>query len=67
MAHLAWLAAIGLLLGYEWYAIKYGKMTLSRAVVNTFRAWPLLGFVVGLIAGGLAVHFFGGDWSCFAK
>lgn len=42
----------------ETYAFKNNQLTLSRYVVNASRAWPLLPFVLGLILGGLGVHFF---------
>ena len=57
MAALAWLGAIALLLGYEAYALATGRTTLSRQMVAWTRAWPLLPFLGGLVAGGLAVHF----------
>jgi len=41
----------------EGYAIKTGRVTLSATVWKITRAWPLLPFVAGLLAGGLAVHF----------
>jgi hypothetical protein len=57
MAYVAWIVAIGVLLGYEWYAITRHKMTLSRAVWNVTARWPLLGAVVGFIVGVLFSHF----------
>lgn len=32
--------------------------TLSRAIYNIGAAWPLSIFIMGMFAGGLAVHFF---------
>jgi hypothetical protein len=58
MAALAWIVAVAVLLGYEWYAVATGRKTLSRQMVDWTRAWPLLPVVFGAVAGGLAVHFF---------
>ena len=58
MAYAAWLLAIGVLLGYEWYALKRHKMTLSRAVWTLNNAWPMTSTLIGFILGGLLVHFF---------
>ena len=32
--------------------------TLSRAIYNIGSKWPLSIFIMGMFAGGLAVHFF---------
>ena len=58
MAYAAWILAIGILLGYEWYAIKTHKMTLSRAVWTLVAKWPMFSAVVGFVAGVLFAHFF---------
>ncbi len=42
---------------FEYVALTTGRTTLSRWVWNASKAWPPLVFVAGLIAGGLAVHF----------
>jgi hypothetical protein len=42
---------------FEGSALTHGKTTLSRFTWNISRAWPPFPFVLGLIAGGLAVHF----------
>ncbi len=42
---------------FESYALVHDKTTLSRFTWNASQAWPPLPFVAGLIAGGLAVHF----------
>ena len=42
----------------ETYAFRSGNVTLSRYVVYAHRAWPLLGPSIGLVVGGLLVHFF---------
>lgn len=41
----------------ESYALAKGKMTLSRYVWTISKIWPPLPFVLGLVCGGLAVHF----------
>ena len=41
----------------EGIAIARGKTTLSRFTVVTTTAFPPLIFILGAIAGGLAVHF----------
>ena len=50
----------------EIYALKTGRETLSRYVWNLTAVFPLLPFIVGLVVGGLAVHFFWGGVICFA-
>lgn len=42
----------------EGYAIKRGKMTLSRWNWNMAKAWPPWGVCWGLFLGGLSVHLF---------
>jgi len=42
---------------FETWALRTGRTTLSRYTWNASQAWPPLPFVLGLIAGGLAVHF----------
>lgn len=55
----AWLLAIIVSFAvFEGYALKKDRTTLSRFTYNVAKAWPLLPFVLGLVAGGLAVHFF---------
>jgi hypothetical protein len=46
-----------LILAAELYAYFTGRTTLSRYVVALGATWPLLSFVIGLIVGGLATHF----------
>jgi hypothetical protein len=41
----------------EGYAIAKGRLTLSECVWLATKAWPPLPFVVGVIVGGLAAHF----------
>ena len=55
----AWLLVIAVSFAVlEGYALRSGRTTLSRYVVSASRAWPLLPFVLGLIIGVLANHFF---------
>lgn len=42
---------------FETYALKTGRTTLSRFTYNCSQSWPLLPFLLGLIVGGVAVHF----------
>jgi hypothetical protein len=58
MAALAWVLAIALLLGYEWFALATGRKTLSRQMTDWSQGWPLVPWLVGVVMGGLAVHFF---------
>ena len=55
--HWAWLGACAFLLGYEWWALATGGQTLSRAMWDATQAWPLLIFIVGMVVGSLATHF----------
>jgi len=52
-----WVIVIVALLSYEAWAIHTERTTLSRMVWRASLAWPPLPFVVGLVCGGLAVHF----------
>ena len=54
MAYAAWLIAIGVLLGYEAYALKRHKMTLSRAVWNVTARWPFFAVTTELDVIGMA-------------
>lgn len=44
----------------EGYAFKYPERqnTLSRTIYDLGSKWPLSIFIMGMFAGGLAVHFF---------
>jgi len=53
----AWAIAIVWLLGYEWWALATHHESLSRAVWTLTTAWPPLIFLIGLVVGGLVVHF----------
>ena len=41
----------------EGFAISTNGITLSRYTYNLSQDWPVLPWVLGVIAGGLAVHF----------
>jgi hypothetical protein len=49
----------------EGYACYTGKQTLSRFVWNLSKSFPLFPWLVGLLTGGLAVHFWWGGAVCF--
>jgi len=55
---LTFLLAVVILLSYEFWAIETGHPTISRQVRTAAQAFGLLPFLVGLVCGGLAVHFF---------
>ena len=42
----------------EYIALAHNGMSLSEWVWRAEAAWPMLGWVMGVLAGGLAVHFF---------
>jgi hypothetical protein len=50
----------------EGYALAKNKNTLSRTVWIVSKNFPLLPFIAGFLAGGLAVHFWWGGIVCFA-
>lgn len=57
-----WLAilsvSIGLILAVELYAYFTSRTTLSQWVADVTAVWPrIIPFGVGLVVGGLAVHF----------
>jgi len=54
-----WLAAVGLsFAALEAWRIHTGKPTLSRATWVLSKQWPPLPWLVGLVVGFLAAHFF---------
>lgn len=59
-------ALIGGFAAFETYALMTGRMTLSRMVWTVTKAFPLLPFIAGLVAGVLAAHFWWGGIVCFA-
>jgi len=54
------LLAIGFFAYFEKRAFDFPKAqnTLSRAIYNLGQSWPLSIWLMGMFAGGLAVHFF---------
>lgn len=53
-----WVALIAASFGaMEGWALTHGRATLSRSVWTWSKNFPLLPFLAGLLAGGLAVHF----------
>ena len=53
----AWLAVALFLLAYEAWALATNHETLSRAMYAMTEAWGVLPFLLGVVVGGLAVHF----------
>jgi hypothetical protein len=51
----------------ERYAILKNKTTLSRLVWNTSKAWPPFPWLVGLVTGFLADHFFWPGQGCIIQ
>lgn len=54
---IAWLAAVVGLLGYEGWALATHHQSLSQAMVQLTTAWPPLMVLIGMVMGGLTVHF----------
>lgn len=64
---IGWLALlIASFAGFETFALKTNRTTLSRFVWIASKAWPPLPFVAGFVAGFLACHFWWGGIVCFA-
>jgi hypothetical protein len=62
---LAWLLLIaGSFAVLERYALLKNKVTLSRFIWNTSKAWPPLPWLVGVVVGFLADHFFWPGQGC---
>lgn len=51
-------------LSYEIFCMATGRPTLSRAVADLSRRQPLVGFLIGCLFGGLAIHFFTEGMQC---
>lgn len=51
------IVAVLAILGLEAYTYFTDRTTLSGYVVRFTQDWPLLPFIVGLIVGALAAHF----------
>jgi hypothetical protein len=45
-------------LGYEFFALATGRKLITTFVREAFRAYPPMGFLVGLALGLLSGHFF---------
>lgn len=45
-------------LPYEIHCVVSGKPTFSATVTGVSRRYPLIGFLIGCLFGGLAIHFF---------
>ena len=59
MMWVSWI--VGVIMSFaalETMAVVTGRQTLSQTVWEANKAFPLLGPIFGLVAGGLAVHFF---------
>jgi len=54
---LAWAFVALFLLAYEAWALATGGETLSRAMWEMTQAFGVLPFILGVVIGGLAVHF----------
>lgn len=54
------IAAIAYFAYFEWRAFQHPERqnTLSRWIYNIGASWPLSIFLMGMLCGGLAVHFF---------
>lgn len=62
-----WLVLIALsFAAFETYALKRNKTTLSRYVWTVSKYFPLFPFLIGLLAGTLATHFWWGGIVCFS-
>ncbi len=55
-----WLLIFASFAVLEGWALNTNRMTLSRWVWTTSKAFPLLPFIVGLVVGILAGHFWWG-------
>lgn len=51
---------------FETFALKTGRMTLSRWVWTVSKAWPPFPWIAGVLTGFLAAHFWWGGIVCFA-
>ena len=61
-----WLIVIGLsFAAFEWYAMAHNKTTLSRWTWTVSKAWPPFPWLVGVVVGFLACHFWWGGVVCF--
>lgn len=59
------LIASGFIVG-ETYALTHNRQTLSRFVWDLSKVWPPLPWVVGILTGFVAAHFWwGGSLICY--
>jgi hypothetical protein len=64
MVNLPWIVGIvGAVLWFAYFETRAFRHpdrqnTLSRFIFNLGQSWPLSIFLMGMLAGGLAVHFF---------
>ena len=49
--------AVGALLTYEFWALSTRHTTISEYVWALNKAWPPIGWLAGLVTGGLVAHF----------
>ena len=62
-----WVLGIGITFGIaETFAIRTGRATLSRTVWNVSAAFPPFPWIVGVLVGFLACHFWWGGAVCFS-
>jgi hypothetical protein len=62
-----WIILIGVTFAFaEGYALWKGKMTLSRWVWTVSKDFPPFPWMVGVVVGFLACHFWWGGEICFA-
>jgi hypothetical protein len=54
LVFLAFLAALFLI---ELWYVAHHQQTISEHVQALFRAWPAIGFVVGVVVGWLGAHW----------
>jgi hypothetical protein len=59
-------AIVGIFAALEGYALKTHRPTLSRYVWTLSKAFPPFPWIVGVIVGFLAAHFWWGGIVCFA-
>jgi|GEM_PF-2430543 hypothetical protein len=57
MAAAAWILGLAVWAVYEAFALFAGRRTLSMQIWMAVKRWPFLGWIIGLVVGGLLVHF----------
>jgi VIT1/CCC1 family predicted Fe2+/Mn2+ transporter len=43
---------------YDYHLVKSGKPSISRGMVNASRTAPIIAFILGMVVGILAGHFY---------